>query len=199
MSEKRIQIKDVVKNQIPQYIKEDFPLVVEFLSQYYLAQEFQGAPIDLLQNIDKYVKIDSITELKNSTILGSDITEFDENITISLLDSETGTKGFPDKYGLISIDNELIVYESKTDSAFINCYRGFSWIVAYKNTDVGIAATYKLKSSDELIFEESNAASHQQGTEIFNLSGLFLQELLIKTKYQIAPGFESRSFVDKVN
>ena len=105
MSEKRIQIKDVVKNQIPQYIKEDFPLVVEFLSQYYLAQEFQGAPIDLLQNIDKYVKIDSITELKNSTILGSDITEFDENITISLLDSETGTKGFPDKYGLISIDN----------------------------------------------------------------------------------------------
>ena len=199
MSEKRIQIKDVVKNQIPQYIKEDFPLVGEFLSQYYLAQEFQGAPIDLLQNIDKYVKIDSITELKNSTILGSDITEFDENITISLLDSETGTKGFPDKYGLISIDNELIVYESKTDSAFINCYRGFSGIVAYKNTDVGIAATYKLKSSDELIFEESNAASHQQGTEIFNLSGLFLQEFLIKTKYQIAPGFESRSFVDKVN
>ncbi len=199
MSEKRIQIKDVVKNQIPQYVKEDFPLVGEFLTQYYLAQEFQGAPIDLLQNIDKYVKIDSITELKTSTVLGSDISEFDETININLLDSETGTKGFPDKYGLISIDNELIVYESKTDSAFINCYRGFSGIVAYKNTNVGIAATYKLNPNDELIFNESSAASHSQGTEIFNLSNLFLQEFLIKTKYQIAPGFENRTFVDKVN
>ena len=199
MSEKRIQIKDVVRNQIPQYIREDFPLVGEFLSQYYLAQEFQGAPIDLLQNIDKYVKVDSTTELKTSTILGSDISEFDENINISLLDSETGTKGFPDKYGLISIDNELIVYETKTDSAFLNCYRGFSGIVAYKNTNIGIAATYKLNPNDELIFEESNAAIHTEGTEIFNLSSLFLQEFLIKTKYQIAPGFENRSFVDKVN
>jgi hypothetical protein len=199
MSEKRIQIKDVVKNQIPQYVKEDFPLVGEFLSQYYLAQEFQGAPIDLLQNIDRYVRVDSTTELKTSTILGSNISEFDENINISLLDSETGTKGFPEKYGLISIDNELILYETKTESAFINCYRGFSGIVAYKNTNVGIAATYKLNPNDELIFKQSSAETHTEGTEIFNLSGLFLQEFLIKTKYQIAPGFENRTFVDKVN
>ena len=53
MSEKRIQINSVVKNQVPQYVREDFPLVTEFLKQYYIAQEFQGAPLDLLQNIDK--------------------------------------------------------------------------------------------------------------------------------------------------
>ena len=64
MSEKRIQINSVVKNQVPQYVREDYPLVTEFLKQYYISQEFQGAPLDLIQNIDKYVKIDETTVLK---------------------------------------------------------------------------------------------------------------------------------------
>lgn len=161
MSEKRIQLKDIVKNQVPQYVKEEYPLVGEFLSQYYLAQEFQGTPIDLLQNIDQYVKLDSITNLGTFTTLGSDITSFDENITINLLDSETGTDGFPDKYGLISIDDEVIAYKTKTPNGFTNCYRGFSGIVAYKNTNVGIASTYRLKTSDQLIFKDSDAGSHR--------------------------------------
>ena len=63
MSEKRIQINSVVKNQVPQYVREDYPLVTEFLKQYYISQEFQGAPLDLIQNIDKYVKIDETTNL----------------------------------------------------------------------------------------------------------------------------------------
>ena len=199
MIEKRIQLKDIVKSQVPQYVKEEYPLVGEFLTQYYLAQEFQGAPIDLLQNIDQYVKLDSITNLKTSTVLGSDITSFDENITINLLDSETGTDGFPEKYGLISIDDEVIAYETRTPNGFTNCYRGFSGIVAYKNTNVGIASTYKLRTSDQLIFKDSNAESHSAGTKIYNLSNLFLKEFLIKTKYQISPGFENRSFTEKVN
>ena len=199
MTEKRIQFKEIVKNQLPQYVREDFPLVGEFLSQYYLAQEFQGAPIDLIQNIDKYVKVDSITNQVDHTVLGSDISAIDENITISLLDSETGTDGFPDKYGLILIDDEIIVYESKTFGSFNNCYRGFSGVVSYKNTNVGIAATYKLNSTDQLIFKDSESDSHSSGTRIYNLSNLFLKEFLIKTKYQLSPGFEERSFVDKVN
>jgi len=199
MSEKRIQLKDIVKNQVPQYVKEEYPLVGEFLSQYYLAQEFQGAPIDLLQNIDQYVKLDSITNLGTFTTLGSDITSFDENITINLLDSETGTDGFPDKYGLISIDDEVIAYKTKTPNGFTNCYRGFSGIVAYKNTNVGIASTYRLRTSDQLIFKDSDAGSHRAGTKIYNLSNLFLKEFLIKTKYQISPGFEDRSFTKKIN
>lgn len=199
MTEKRIQFKEIVKNQLPQYVREDFPLVGEFLSQYYLAQEFQGAPIDLIQNIDKYVKLDSITNQVDSTVLGSDISATDEDITISLLDSETGTNGFPDKYGLILIDDEIIVYESKTFGTFNNCYRGFSGTISYKNTDVGVASTYKLNSSDQLIFKESESDSHTSGTRIYNLSNLFLKEFLIKTKYQLSPGFEERTFVDKVN
>ena len=52
MAEKRIQFSNIVQNQLPAYVKEEFPLVSDFLKQYYIAQEFEGAPLDLIQNID---------------------------------------------------------------------------------------------------------------------------------------------------
>ena len=58
MTETRIKFSNIVQNQLPSYVREDFPLVSEFLSQYYISQEFKGAPVDLIQNIDKYIKID---------------------------------------------------------------------------------------------------------------------------------------------
>ena len=61
MLEKRIQFSNIVNNQLPSYVREEFPLVSEFLSQYYRSQEFQGAPIDLIQNIDRYIKVDEVT------------------------------------------------------------------------------------------------------------------------------------------
>ena len=66
MSDKRIQINTIVNNQLPAYVREEFPLVVEFLSQYYIAQEFKGSSIDLIQNIDKYVKLDESTKVDSS-------------------------------------------------------------------------------------------------------------------------------------
>ena len=79
MSEKRIQINSVVKNQVPQYVREDYPLVTEFLKQYYISQEFQGAPLDLIQNIDKYVKIDETTNLTSHVGLGTVINARDRD------------------------------------------------------------------------------------------------------------------------
>jgi hypothetical protein len=77
MTEKRIQFSNIVKNQLPNYVIEEFPLISEFLSQYYISQEFKGAPADLIQNIDRYVKIDELTNQTDSTVLGQDISFFD--------------------------------------------------------------------------------------------------------------------------
>ena len=41
------------------------------------------------------------------------------------------TVGFPDKNGLIKIDDEIIFYETKTDSNFEGCRRGFSGITSH--------------------------------------------------------------------
>ena len=76
MSDKRIQFSNIVRNQLPSYVKEEFPLVSEFLSQYYLSQEFQGAPIDLIQNIDNYIKVDQITSQAESAILSDNMFKF---------------------------------------------------------------------------------------------------------------------------
>ena len=104
MSENRVQFNAIVSNQLPLYVKEDFPLISEFLEQYYLGQEYQGGPVDLIQNIDKYIKLDETTNLSESVVLNGDL-DFDETtIQVDPGESPTGTTGFPDSYGLLQIN-----------------------------------------------------------------------------------------------
>ena len=68
MSESRIQFNAIVASQLPAYVREDYPLVSDFLKQYYLGQEYQGGPIDLIQNIDNYIKLDNNTNNKSTDL-----------------------------------------------------------------------------------------------------------------------------------
>ena len=179
MSEKRVQFSNIVQNQLPAYVRADFPLISEFLKQYYIAQEFQSGPIDLIQNIDEYVKIDEITNLSESVILEEDIGVDSTTIVVDLLESVTGTNGFPDSYGLIKIGDEIITYTSKTDTSFVGCIRGFVGTCDYER--------------ESLLFKTSDAAIHNKGDIIINLSCLFLKQFLLKSKYQLLPGFEGRA------
>ena len=132
MAEQRVLFSNVVQNQVPAYVREDFPLLVDFLKQYYIGQEYQGGPVDLIQNIDKYIKLNENTNLVDSVILGSDIGFNDSTISVDLTKSPTGTVGFPDTYGILKIDDEIITYTGKTSSSFTGCIRGFSGITSYK-------------------------------------------------------------------
>jgi hypothetical protein len=189
MSEKRIQFSNIVRNQLPSYIKEEFPLVSEFLSQYYLSQEFQGAPIDLIQNIDQYIKLDQLADQIDSIILLSNISSIDDTIFINIAESPTGTNGFPKEYGLVKIDDEIITYTGKTFNSFTGCIRGFSGISSYVSQN----------QPDQLVFSKTESSEHSAGSTITNLSSLFLKEFLLKIKHQLTPGFESRAFVDELD
>ena len=57
MTDKRVQINKVVKEQLPSYVRDDSPLVGEFLSAYYQGQEYQGGPIDIISNLDSYIEL----------------------------------------------------------------------------------------------------------------------------------------------
>ena len=59
---------------MPAYVRNEYPLVSEFLKSYYQGQEYQGGPVDLIQNIDKYTKINKLSNLVDHVWLGSDIT-----------------------------------------------------------------------------------------------------------------------------
>jgi hypothetical protein len=188
MVENRIKISNIIKNQIPSYIREEFPLFGEFLSQYYVSQEYQGSPLDLIQNIDQYVKIDQLYGAKDSIFLLSNISFFDETIIIDIRKSPTGTNGFPNKYGILKINDEIITYTGKTFNSFTGCIRGFSGIDSYRDNN-----------AEELIFSNTNSSEHQSGSVIFNLSALFLNEFLLKTKKQLTPGFEGRNLSEGLN
>ncbi|MHA2277673.1 MAG: hypothetical protein ACXAC2_17975, partial [Candidatus Kariarchaeaceae archaeon] len=156
---------------------DESPNAVEFLKQYYISQEYQGGPIDIADNLDQYLKLDNLTPevVVDSTTLTSDIDENSIDISVS------STKGFPDRYGLLKIDDEIITYTGKTASSFTGCVRGFSGITNYQQD----------LSKSELIFEETVADSHIENTSIQNLSSLFLKDFYKKLKYTFAPGFES--------
>ena len=97
MAEQRVLFSNVVQNQVPAYVREDFPLLVDFLKQYYIGQEYQGGPVDLIQNIDKYIKLNENTNLVDSVILGSTLSFNDTTINVDLTKSPTGTTAAPKK------------------------------------------------------------------------------------------------------
>ena len=188
-TDKRIQFNNIVENQLPAYVKEDYPLINDFMRQYYVAQEFDGAPIDLIQNIDKYIQLDNSTNTVENVVLGVDVNNSDTNIVIDLLETPEGTNGFPDSWGLLKIDDEIITYESKTITTFENCHRGFCGITSY----VGEL------NAENLVFEKSARQAHTKGANIQNLSVLFLKQFLIKTKQQILPGLGERKLTPNLN
>lgn len=183
MSELRVKVSSVIENQLPQFIRENSPLLIDFLRQYYIAVESNGQVLDILENIDKYVKIDFITSYKSNTNLTESISFFDNVIKVD------STFGFPDAYGLLKINDEIISYESKTDNQFINCYRGFSGIEYYGENSF----------DRDLVFSKTTISEHILGDVVENLSFLFLKQFLQKAKLQFTPGFEDRDFVEDLN
>jgi hypothetical protein len=183
MKDSRIKISTLIENQIPKYLRESSPLLIDFLRQYYISVESKGQVLDVLENIDRYINIDTLTKFKKNTKLTNNISFFDNSIQVE------STLGFPDSYGLIKINDEIISYESKTQDTFTNCFRGFSGIESYGDSSF----------EKNVFFKQTEASEHIDGNVVENLSVLFLSEFLGKIKKQILPGFEDRTLSPNLN
>jgi len=173
--DKRLKVNTIIENQLPEFILTDFPNATEFFKQYYISQEFQGGPSDLINNLDQYLKVDNLVPevVVGITSISSSITETDTIINVP------STKGFPDEYGLLKIDDEIISYTGITSTSFTGCIRGFSGVTGY---NVGVSSSLVDVNKEKLTFEETSATSHATGSQITNLSVLFLQEFFKKLK-----------------
>jgi hypothetical protein len=171
----KIELSSIVENQLPLYVREEYPLAAEFLKQYYISDNANK----IVQNIDEYLDLDVIFDIPESTILLNSIDFDDDVINVS------STKGSPETYGLLKIDNEIITYISKTDTSFNGCIRGFSAV--------------ERAASSQLVFTDSNAAIHNSESKVYNLSSFFLKEFFFKIKQKIAPGFENRNLYSSLN
>ena len=186
MSEiKRVKIDSILESQIPEFIQEDSPLFVEFLRQYYKSLEYQSGSVDLAVNLKKYKNIEKFnnTDLTTSTTLTDEVLSFDDVISV------TSTVGWPDTYGLLKINDEIITYTSKTENSFVGCIRGFS----------GVDNIESFEKSSFLNFSSTSSAEHQNGSVVTNLSNLFLVKFFEKYKLEFLPGFENRDFNPNVS
>ena len=50
--EKRVQVQQILANQLPDYIRAESPKTLDFLKQYYISQEHQSGATDLADNLD---------------------------------------------------------------------------------------------------------------------------------------------------
>ena len=176
----RVKISQVIGSQLPDFIANENPLFTEFLEQYYKSQDSQGLPADLAENIDQYLKLENFNEdsyLTKYTTLSEDIEYYSETIEVE------STSSWPDSYGLLKIDDEIITYTGKTATSFTGCIRGFS----------GVEKLHKVTSEEQLVFSDTDSESHKEDAKVYNLSNLFLQEFWKKLKTQFLPGFENRS------
>jgi hypothetical protein len=142
--ETRIKVQEIVENQLPSFVVSESPKSVDFLTQYYISQEYQGGPTDIAENLDQYIKLDNLTPEVLSGLTS----------TTSLVNSTTttinvgSTKGYPQQYGLFKINDEIITYTGITTNSFTGCIRGFSGVTEYDKYG-------------ELVFTSSQSATHQ--------------------------------------
>ena len=149
----------------------------------YQSQEHQSGIVDLANNLAEYRQISAFNNetLIPSTTLSESCFAGDSVIEV------TSTVGWPDSYGLLKIENEIITYKSKTATSFVDCARGFS----------GIDQISKDDDAEFLQFSETVATAHPSGSVVLNLSNLFLQTFFSKFKTEFLPGFENRSFISR--
>ena len=162
--ESKVKVQQIINNQLPEFLLDENPKVVDFFKQYYISQEYQGGPVDITDNLDQYLIVDNLfaeVVVDSSSTVGI-ITSGDTTITVS------HTKGFPSQYGLLKIDDEIITYTSiDTDNVtLLGCKRGFSGITSYHSSS----------NQEELVFSSTSAAEHSSSSSIQNLSTLFLKE-----------------------
>ncbi len=103
--DKRVQVQEIIDNQLPEFILSESPKAVDFLKQYYISQEYRGCPIDITDNLDQYLKLDNLTPdvVIGQTTLSTGITTSSDVIPVS------STKGFPNEWGLLKISTHLVI------------------------------------------------------------------------------------------
>ena len=183
--ESRVKVQDIIENQIPSFILDESPNASKFLQQYYISQEYQGGPVDIAENLDQYLKVDNLSPevVVDSTTVSSDATASDTTIHVS------STKGFPNEYGLLKINDEIITYTGITATTFTGCVRGFCGVTNYQQD----------LNQEELVFSTSSASSHTENDSVQNLSSLFLKEFYKKLKKTFTPGLEENVFVSEID
>lgn len=189
MSNTRIvKVDTILGNQIPSFLSNESPLFQEFLKQYYVSQTHPTGLINVANDIHNFKKLSTYTNdlfytLNTECFLTERLNSYSDTISVN------STFGFPSKYGLIQIEDEIITYTSKTDTEFLGCARGFSGIKEINDTP----------NTSGLVFSTSSSSEHNTKSTVKNLNLVFYSKLFEKFKAQYLPDFQNRNFDPNIN
>ena len=183
MTVKTKRISTLIESQLPEFITTEYELFGKFLQKYYEAQEVQGGPLDVINNIQKYADIDFYEKnlLKQQDKLAVTVSSADT--TITLVDATS----FPEKDGYVRIDNEIIFYRDRTDTQLLECVRGVSG-----NTTLG--DLYETTN-----FVSTEAAVHNANRDVYNVSNLFLYAFVKNFENQYLGSFPEKYLKGEVD
>jgi hypothetical protein len=162
MAPKKRRISSLIESQLPGFITTEYENFSKFVEKYYEHLESAGQPLDIISNLDKYRDINYYEEnlLNQSTRLSSNILADSTTVTV---DDATS---FPEENGYIKIGSEVLFYQTRTDTQFLEVSRGVSG-----NTTLG--DLYESSS-----FVTTAAGPHYTGDTVYNVSNLFLYALV---------------------
>lgn len=190
MADKKVKIGNILDNLLPEFVRTDNPLFLDFLKQYYVSEEHDYGSIYLIDHLTDLKNVQSFAELIIGAtnpatglpfvpiVLTKSCLHLDETIHVNT------TVGFPNQYGLLRIENEVITYTGKTATSFTGCVRGFS----------GVTAIETAGDQEFLQFSRTDVDDHPKDALVLNLNFVYLQEFYRKHKNQFLPGFEERQF-----
>lgn len=171
LEEKTSNISTLIENQFPDFVQQNNPKFIEFLSSYYQTFENKYQPLDIASNLIDYYNVGYYTpnQLVESTIT-SDLV-YSTDITIDV----ESTAGFPSENGYIRIGSEIIFYRSKNTTQFLECVRGTTGLVL-ENIP-----------KSEVVLVSSNASEHYSNVKVENLAYNYALEFFNRIKSELAP------------
>ena len=167
---------------IPNYVYRNYSNFVDFMQKSSESEERIGFGQDILQNLQKYRDFDYYNDkIIQFDVLNVNITETSDELTL------TNSFGFPDSNGVILIDDEVILYRTRNGNTLEGLQRGAA----------GTTVLPTLRSSNTYV--KTTAASHNKGSEVQNLSVMFLVAMLDNIHQSFTPNISSSRVSSEVN
>ena len=182
MNFNKLTISDLVDQQLPSFIVDEFPTFVKFFEEYYKSLEVSGGVLDIQNNFLEYSNVDNLRKfnLVKTYKLESAIDASATSIVVDKID------GLSTDGGVIGIGSEIIQYESVNISTrtLTGCKRGFTATTKFDNQKTTV--------------ETSTAQSHAANAVVTNYSNLILFFVLKNYEEQYLAGFPHENISDQI-